>query len=204
MVASAAAGELPQDFVKLADVAPGVEQDMRYAGPDNFTGKPAPGYASAQCWLRADAAHKLVEAQADAHRHGFDLVVYDCYRPRRAVAAFVAWSQQDADQTTKDRYYPNVQKRELFAQGYIAEKSSHSTGLAVDIAIKGRDFGTLFDYFDKQSWTASADVPAKARQNRQTLEALMRRHGFANYPREWWHFTLDGARDAESFDTEIK
>jgi D-alanyl-D-alanine dipeptidase len=196
-------GELPPDFVRLSDVAPKIAQDMRYAGPHNFTGQPVPGYKAPQCWLRADAARALAEAQADAHAHGFNLVVYDCYRPRRAVAAFMEWSKND-DQSTKPNYYPRVEKRTLFAQGYIAEKSAHSTGLAVDLGVKGWDFGTPFDFFDKRSAT-KARVPSKARERRETLVALMKRHGFVNYPREWWHFTLQGASEkAPSYDVEIK
>src|ERR1700731_504484 len=85
--ASAAAGELPAGFARLSDIAPSIVQDMRYAGPNNFTGAPVPGYHAPQCWLRADAARALAKAQAYAHAHGFELVVYDCYRPRRAVSA---------------------------------------------------------------------------------------------------------------------
>lgn len=84
------AAALPPGFVRLSDVAPTIAQDMRYAGGDNFTGGPVPGYSTAQCWLRAEAAEALGEAQKDAHGQGFDLIVYDCYRPRRAVAAFFA------------------------------------------------------------------------------------------------------------------
>jgi len=78
---------------------------MRYAGSNNFTGAPVPGYRAAQCWLRLDAARALAAAQAEARAKGFDLVVYDCYRPRRAVAAFVDWSKND-DEKTKPAYYP--------------------------------------------------------------------------------------------------
>jgi D-alanyl-D-alanine dipeptidase len=201
-VSPAPAGDLPPGFARLADVAPQIAQDMRYAGPRNFTGAPVPGYKAPQCWLRAEAANALAQAQADAQAQGFDLVVYDCYRPRRAVAAFVEWSK-NADQATKPGHYPNIDKRRLFAEGYIAEKSTHSTGLAVDIGVKGWDFGAPFDFFDKRSWT-QAQVPAKARENREKLVALMKRHGFANYPREWWHFTFHGAENAPSHDVEIE
>jgi D-alanyl-D-alanine dipeptidase len=198
----ASASDLPPGFARLADVAPQIEQDMRYAGPRNFTSAPVPGYKAPQCWLRTEAAKALAQAQADAHTHGFDLVVYDCYRPRRAVAAFVDWSR-NADQTTKRNYYPNVEKRTLFAQGYIAERSMHSTGLAVDLGVKGWDFATSFDFFDKRSWT-KAHVPAKAHERRETLVALMKRHGFTNYPREWWHFAFQGAEGAASYDAEVE
>jgi D-alanyl-D-alanine dipeptidase len=196
------AAQLPPDFSRLADVAPRIAQDMRYAGAHNFTGKSVPGYKAAQCWLQTDAARALAKAQEDAHARGFDLVVYDCYRPKRAVAAFLDWSRND-DQSTKREHYPRVAKRALFAEGYIAENSTHTTGFAVDLGVKGWDFGAPFDFFDKRSWT-KAPVSRKAHKRREALVALMKRHGFTNYPREWWHFTFNGADGAPSYDAEIE
>ncbi len=200
--ATALAGEPPPGFVRLANVAPGVVQDMRYAGSDNFTGAPVPGYGAPQCWLRAEAARALAAAQAEAHARGFDLLVYDCYRPKRAVAAFVEWSQ-NGDEETKRAYYPNVEKRALFKQGYIAAQSTHSTGLAVDIGVKGWDFGAPFDFFDKRSWS-NAPLCGASVLHRYKLLTLMRRHGFENYPREWWHFTFKAERNPPSYDVEIE
>lgn len=196
-----ALAEPPPGFARLSEIAPDVAQDMRYAGPNNFTGHRVPGYRSPQCWLRADAARALAAAQADARAHGFSLVVYDCYRPRRAVSAFVEWSR-NADQATKAEYYPRLDKSTLFARGYIAERSTHSTGLAVDLGVQGWNFGTPFDFFDKRSWTNS-EARGDARAHRDTLVALMRRHGFENYPREWWHYTFKGAGDAQGYDVEV-
>jgi len=198
----ALAGGPPPGFARLAEVAPAIAQEMRYAGPDNFTGKPVPGYGAAQCWLRLQAARALARAQDLAHARGFDLVVYDCYRPKRAVAAFVDWSR-DPGEATKPDYYPNVDKRALFAQGYIAMQSTHSTGLAVDIGVKGWDFGAPFDYFDERSWTKSR-VSAAAHSRREKLVALMRRVGFENYPREWWHFTFKSRGKIEALDAPIE
>ncbi|MBG0811639.1 M15 family metallopeptidase [Methylosinus sp. H3A] len=200
---TAAAASLPPGFVRLADLAPQIVQDMRYAGFDNFTGRPVPGYGAAQCWLREDAAKALIAAQVEAKAEGFELILYDCYRPRRAVAAFIDWAKS-SDESMKARYYPHETKRDLFARGYIAEKSSHSTGLAVDLGVLGWDFGTPFDFFDERSWTASKDVSAMAQEHRRRLEALMRRHGFHNLPTEWWHFAFTGSSEAPSFDVEIE
>jgi zinc D-Ala-D-Ala dipeptidase len=199
--ASATRADPPPGFVRLADVAPEIRQDMRYAGPDNFTGHPVPGYDAPQCWLRADAAKALAAAEADARAHGFTLVVYDCYRPLRAVAAFVDWSK-NPDLSTKAEHYPRLAKSQLFPQGYIAEHSTHTTGLAVDIGVPGWDFGTPFDFFDPRSWTKSPSSK-RAKAHRQALVAVMRRHGFANYPHEWWHFTYKGADQAPSYDADI-
>jgi len=198
----AQAADPPPGFVRVGDVAPAIRQDMRYAGARNFTGRPVPGYGAGQCWLREDAARALAAAQDEAHGLGFDLVVFDCYRPLRAVEAFVAWSKSP-DETTKREHYPHVEKRNLFAEGYIALKSAHSTGLAVDVGVVGWDFGAPFDYFDRRSWTL-APVSAEAHANRERLVALMARHGFENFSREWWHFSLAGATDARSYDAPIE
>lgn len=200
-VGGSKAGEPPAGFARLADVAPKIIQEMRYAGPDNFTGRPVPGYVAPDCWLRSEAAQALADAQADAERQAFSLVVYDCYRPQRAVDAFVRWSR-NPDQSSKPDYYPRIDKRSLFARGYIARRSTHSTGLAVDIGVEGWDFGSPFDFFDRRSWTKTP-VPAEARSHRRALVALMRRHGFVNYPREWWHFTYGDADKASIYDAEI-
>jgi D-alanyl-D-alanine dipeptidase len=200
---SAAAAALPPGFLRLADLAPQIVQDMRYAGPDNFTGRPVPGYKAPQCWLREDAARALVAAEAEAKAQGFALIIYDCYRPRRAVSAFIDWAKSP-DESMKAQYYPHEDKRALFARGYIAERSTHSTGLAVDLGVLGWDFGTPFDFFDERSWTANADVSEMAREHRHKLEALMRRHGFENLPTEWWHYAYRGAAGAPSFDVEIE
>ena len=201
LIGGAMAGEPPKGFTRLTDVAPEIRQEMRYAGADNFTGKPVPGYHAPDCWLKADAAQALAAAQADARRQGFSLVVYDCYRPQQAVDAFVRWSR-NPDRSTKADYYPHIDKRSLFARGYIARRSSHSTGLAVDIGVSGWDFGSPFDYFDRRSWTKTR-VPTEARAHRDALVALMRRHGFINYPREWWHFTYGDAEKAPIYDAVI-
>ena len=194
----------PQGFVRLGNVAPQIHQDMRYAGANNFTGRPVPGYNAPRCWLRAEAAQALAAAQAEAAKEGLTLIVYDCYRPPRATKAFIAWSQDAADQAMKAAYYPRVEKAKLFDLGYIAKASTHTTGLAVDLAFEGLDFGTPFDLFDDQSTTADPSIKGAARQNRDRLVALMVKHGFENLPNEWWHFTYKGVADPKPVDFEVE
>jgi D-alanyl-D-alanine dipeptidase len=194
---------MPRDFVQLSEIAPEVVEDIRYATRENFTGRPVPGYRAPRCWLRREVAEALAAVQKDAAAAGMTLVVYDCYRPQRATKAFIAWAQDASDQVEKPAYYPHVDKARLFELGYIAKASAHSTGTAVDIGLVGVDFGTPFDLFDEASATHFEAISAEARRNRETLETLMRRHGFANLPQEWWHYSLP-LPDAEPSDFEIR
>lgn len=197
-------GRLPEGFVRLADVVPSIETDMRYAGSENFTGRPVPGYRAPQCWIRREVAEALAGVAKEAAERGLRLVVYDCYRPQRATQAFIAWAADEADQAKKEAYYPHLDKREIFAKGYIAKASTHSLGIAVDIAFIGKDFGTAFDLFDEASATDYAGVSEDARKNRDLLLQMMVRHGFENLPQEWWHFSFKGLDDAKPLDMEIK
>jgi D-alanyl-D-alanine dipeptidase len=219
--AGARAGDLPQDFVYLRDVAPEIRQDMRYASRQNFMRRRLPGYGAGECVLTEAAAKALARVQAAAARSALTLVVFDCYRPQRAVDAMVAWVRGGRE--TDPDYYPNVSRSELIRQGYIGAKSSHARGSTVDLgfAPAGRqhpgeagvcsrqdmstaDFGTPFDCFDPASRTASTSVAAHAREARKILVALMRQEGFRNYPGEWWHFTLQGEPyPGRSFDFVI-
>jgi D-alanyl-D-alanine dipeptidase len=47
-------------------------------------------------------------------------MVYDCYRPQRAVDDFVAWSRDTRARRPIHRITPVVPRCELFARGYIA------------------------------------------------------------------------------------
>jgi D-alanyl-D-alanine dipeptidase len=201
---SAAPKSPPPGFVRLADVAPTIVQDMRYASADNFTGRPVPGYKAGQCWLRREVALALAAAQKDAEAQGLSLIVYDCYRPERATKAFVVWAQDATDQAMKQAFYPRIDKSALFEQGYISKTSTHSLGIAVDLGFISLDFGTPFDLFDATSSTKHPQVDAAAKANREKLLVLMRKHGFENFEKEWWHFTFKGVDDAKPLDVEIE
>ncbi|MBK9082400.1 MAG: M15 family metallopeptidase [Rhizobiales bacterium] len=204
----AARAEPPPGLARLADVAPAIRQEMRYAGADNFTGRPVPGYTIPACWLTPEAAQALARAQATAAREGFALIVWDCYRPPKATAAFLAWARDPGDQARKADYYPGLDKSELFARGYIGAHSTHGLGAAVDLGLTkdGRtlDFGSGYDLFDPRSATASRAVSRIAQANRGRLKRIMESAGFANYAREWWHYGLKGARGARAFEADIE
>jgi len=206
------AAELPPGFVRLADVAPQIGQEMRYAGVDNFVGRPVDGYEAGDCWLLEAAAQALAEVAVDAAKMRWRLVVYDCYRPERAVADFVAWSRDAKRQERKTEYYPDIDKADLFNLGFIATRSQDSKGTTVDIGAEAisasgkatkLDFGTPFDMFAPRSATASTDIKPAAQKARTTLVELMAGHGFDNYRKEWWHFTYAVEPAPPSFDLPI-
>lgn len=151
---------------------------------------------------------------------GLSLKIYDAYRPQRAVDHFVRWAKDLSDTLMKAAFYPDVEKSRLFAEGYIASRSGHSRGSTVDITIvplpasppsayspgdslcdcraqlsrrfpdNSLDMGTAWDCFDPLSHTANPEIGGQQRANRLLLKTLMEKHGFRNYEKEWWHFTL--------------
>ena len=184
---------------------------MRYAGRHNFVGEPIAGYERPVCLLAREAAQALANVQADLGARGLGLKVFDCYRPRRAVAHFVRWARTIADVRNKAEFYPDVDKRRLFELGYIASQSGHSRGSTVDLTLVRRpdntevDMGTPFDFFSPRSWPSDASVGVEARRNRTALASAMRRGGFRPYEKEWWHFTLrDEPFPNRAFDFSVR
>mgnify|MGYP000662597412 CR=1 FL=1 len=186
----------PIELENAATAIQGLLTDIRYAGNDNFLGRPVDGYQAPACLLSRDSLQALTQAQEHAQKIGLTLLVYDCYRPQRAVDDFIRWIQSDVPQTMKESYYPNVKKEDLIAQGYIASQSGHSRGSAIDLTLADArtgepiDMGTSWDFFDPSSHTDSVAVSNDARQNRRALKGMMEAAGFRAYYAEWWHFTL--------------
>ena len=202
------------DLVSLAELAPGVALDMRYAGSDNFVGAPIDGYEAPICLLARPAAQALAAVQHDLETEGLGLRVFDCYRPARAVAHFARWARDLGDERTKAAYYPRIEKSRLFELGYIAERSGHSRAATVDLTLVERagdgtlrelEMGGPFDLFDPLSNTDSPDVTPEQRANRVRLRDAMTRRGFKNLPVEWWHYTLEGEPYPDrAFDTPVR
>jgi len=192
---------LPNGFVYVEDVVAGIKIDLCYYSAHNFLGHRIDGYLAPKCILAKEAAEALRGVQEDLNRFGLGLKIYDAYRPQRAVDQFVNWAKDVNDTRMKWEFYPGVEKKNLFKEDYIAEKSGHSRGSTVDltiIALNGKkpaaelDMGTAFDYFGPQSWPESRDVGAEPRGRRMLLQLVMEKHGFKPYSKEWWHFTLKG------------
>ncbi|MCF7751957.1 M15 family metallopeptidase [Bacillus subtilis subsp. subtilis] len=198
-------------LVDIRALAPGIALDIRYAGPDNFTGRRVPGYDAAKCYLLAPAATALAEVETALRADGYGLRLFDCYRPAQSVRAFVAWAHDPAEQSRKALQYPGLDKPALL-DGYIAETSGHSRAATVDLTLldcrsgtcTALDMGTDFDFFGPRAHTDAAEISAPQRANRQQLRKAMGRHGFVNYPLEWWHYTLSPEPDPHTaFDVPV-
>ena len=185
-------------LIDARDVVPGLQHDIRYAGSDNFVGTPVRGYEAPKCLLLKPAAEALAWVARDLRRDGYVLHVFDCYRPQRAVHHFVEWARGPDDPRSRQQHYPRVAKSALLGT-YIAETSGHSRGLTLDLTLTRcdggtctpLDMGTPFDFLDERAHTDSPLVTPAQRANRERLREAMARHGFRNYPLEWWHYTLD-------------
>ncbi len=190
------AQERPASFVDAANMVPGLVIEMRYAGADNFVGAKIDGYEKPVCLLTRPAAAALAEVARDIAAQGLALKVFDCYRPTRAVAHFVRWALNARDVARKKDFYPAVDKRNLFRDGYISALSGHSRGSTVDVTLvrladsRELDMGTPFDFFSPRSSPSDRSVSTEAQANRTLLGSVMRRRGFVRYVKEWWHFTL--------------
>ena len=186
-----------EDFVDLKELMPNLRSDMRYYSSNNFVGEPIDGYNQPKLLLTKEAASALKKVQDELERLGFGLLIYDAYRPQRATDHFVRWSQDETDEAMKSQYYPNVDKKDLFAKGYISIKSGHSRGSTVDVTIVSLktkqilNMGSPYDLFDEVS---AVDHTASITKNQHALRLLLKRrmekHGWQSYPQEWWHFTL--------------
>lgn len=213
--ADSAATDRSPDLVDVREIEPSIRTDIRYAGSRNFVGEAVDGYEAARCLLSRPAAEALAEAQRELAPRGLGLLVYDCYRPQRAVDHFVRWAADTADTRTKARYYPNVAKSRLFEEGYIAERSGHSRASTVDLTLvradsaegsaEPVDMGTPYDFFDPRSHTESPLVTEAQRVSRFRLREVMEAAGFRNYEAEWWHYTLrDEPYPGSYFDVPIE
>jgi zinc D-Ala-D-Ala dipeptidase len=219
----AAAQPLPGDFVLLRDIDPTIIQDIRYAGSNNFVGRPLRGYEAGECVVKRAVGLALKRVQQELAPQKLSLKMLDCYRPARAVADMVAWSRDGRETPAQKRYNPAFSKKDLFRLGYIAEHSGHSTGAALDLTLvdlqadnsgafdPGKayadctapasarapeasvDMGTGYDCCDVKAHTAARSITPAQRRWRNLLVAAMAKQGFVNYSKEWWHFSLPGA-----------
>ena len=194
--------KMPDSFVDIQKVIPDVITDIRYYGSHNFVGEKVDGYLAPKCFLTKEAAEALTKVQKELEPFSLSLKIYDCYRPQRAVNHFVRWAKEIENTKTKKEFYPTIDKRNLFKDGYIDSKSGHSRGSTVDLTIvplptpaqqqysQGQklyecylpaekrfadnsiDMGTGFDCFHELSHTANTNIGRQQKINRLLLKSL--------------------------------
>ena len=205
------AHELPEGFCYLHEVIDDLILDMRYAGTHNFVGDVIDGYEAPYAIMTVEAANALKEAADEFRQLGYRIMVFDAYRPQRAVRHFVRWAYDEDDKRMQEEFYPEFKKKILMVdQGYIARNSSHCRGSAVDLTLTDMegnplDMGTGFDYFGKKAWHGAKGMTEEQEKNRELLKEIMEKHNFRFYEKEWWHYKLLGEPFTENgFDFPVK
>ena len=186
----------PSGFVLLSDFIPQIVQEIRYYSTYNFIGDRIDGYEEPCAVLTKEAARALKQVSNEMIVQGYRLKIFDAYRPACAVRQFVLWGIEDQDVRMKPYFYPGLEKQVLFKDGYIASKSSHSRGSAVDLTLldmqtgKELDMGSPFDLFSEVSHPSFRGISDEQYENRMLLQQAMVRAGFVPLDCEWWHFML--------------
>ena len=184
------------DFVIIGKENPDIVQEIRYYTSYNFVGERITGYEEPVAILSKEAAAALQLVSADLKAKGYRLKIFDAYRPQRAVDHFVRWGKALEDTRMKSCFYPEVDKKNLFRDGYIDARSGHSRGSTVDLTIinmqtgKEVDMGGVFDYFGELSHPSYTNITEEQKANRKILADAMIACGFKPLDTEWWHFTL--------------
>ena len=195
-------------FVLVSDIIPDVVLDIRYYTTFNFLGERVDGYEEPVALMTREAAYALKKVSDEAISKGYRLKIFDAYRPQCAVDHFVRWADKVRELAMKDYFYPGIDKKHLFEEGFVALKSGHSRGSTVDLTLldmatqKDLDVGGTFDYFGSLSWAENTEnITQEQASNRKMLRDLMISHGFHPLNEEWWHFTLDNEPYPDTYFT---
>ena len=210
---------LPKGFVWISSVDPTIKVSARFAGSDNLTGAPVPGYKNKKdLMLTYEAASKLKEVQDALKDYGYGLVIYDAYRPQYATTILTDWLQNDAEQGEKKLYYPTLSKSELRDQGYFSDLSANSRGSTVDLGLVSMghsiyspkasqktlkngevipylddgsaDTGSSYGLLHEVASISSTLIEDDQKKLRELLRDTMTAHGFVNFNKLWWRYTL--------------
>jgi D-alanyl-D-alanine dipeptidase len=173
-----------------------IQVEARYATTNNFTGAVLPGYHANRVYLRREAAEALVRVQRRLRSGGMGLKLFDGYRPIRATVGMMDWARRTGQE-------------QLFRDGYIASRSRHNLGLAidltlVDLSMGGRevDMGTPYDTLNESAHWANAS--GRTLRYRQLLRRAMEAEGFTQYAKEWWHYSYEVDGPTAAFDLEVQ
>ena len=166
------------DLVEIVRLDPGIRLNIRYAGPNNFTGRPL--YPEARAFLQRPAALALVRVHRVLKDEGYGILVYDAYRPWSVTRAL--WE---------------VASESERKQGFVADPaqgSRHNRGCAVDVGLYELASGSVvpmpsgYDEFSPRAHSGYSGGPAEPRRHRDILRRAMAAEGFTVLANEWWHF----------------
>ncbi|MBR2526624.1 M15 family metallopeptidase [bacterium] len=191
------ADTISYDKTKFAEISTMIDDaayDIRYYSSNNFTGKRINGYKAPKAYMTKEGLKALSKAADDLRNQGYRLLIWDSYRPQKAVDNFVTWINDPNDDGDKD-FYPDLKKSDLVKGGYIATKSSHTRGSTVDLTLIKKDgsfvdMGGTFDLFSEISHPDYKKITRTQKKNREILRQAMFKAGFDGIDSEWWHFTL--------------
>ena len=182
------------DFAEIYTMIDDASYDIRYYSSNNFTGNRINGYKAPKAYMTKEALTALSVASQDLRKQGYRLLIWDSYRPQKAVDNFVVWINNPNDEGDRS-FYPDLKKSDLVKGGYIATKSSHTRGSTVDLTLIKTDgsfvdMGGTFDLFSEISHPDYKKLTKQQKKNRQILRKAMFKAGFDGIDSEWWHFTL--------------
>lgn len=200
--------------------------ELKYATYDNFVGRPLAGYSTDPfarnvCLLTRNAAEALCLAQnylLKKYNDKYGLVIFDAYRPKRAVIDMVHWSKLLPDNNyeleRKAIHYPHIEKNKLSELHYVTEDFGPCYGNTVDVMLIDLLTGELlsmgagFDFMDELSHMTATptQIGQEAYENRQLLLEIMSMFKFVPFKEEFWHFSHGGVFGREvlkAMDIEI-
>ncbi|MCQ2788840.1 MAG: M15 family metallopeptidase [bacterium] len=182
------------DFLSVSSVIYDAAYDIRYYSDNNFTGGRIRGYNAPVAYMTKKSLKALSFAAEILRKQGYRLLIWDTYRPQKAVDNFVEWINSSENIGDKS-FYPNLKKSDLLEGNYIMSKSGHSRGSTIDLTIIKKDgsfvdMGGTFDLFSEVSHPDYKKLTKQQRRNRMILKNAMEQAGFNGIDSEWWHFTL--------------
>jgi len=182
------------DFQKVSDIIYDAAYDIRYYSDNNFTGHRINGYKAPVAYMTKEGVNALSIAADDLREQGYRILIWDTYRPQKAVDDFVEWINNPNNEGDKT-FYPELKKSQLLEGQYIMAKSGHSRGSTIDLTLIKKDgsfvdMGGTFDLFSEISHPDYKKLTKKQKKNRKILHDAMIKAGFKGIDSEWWHFTL--------------
>ncbi|BAC10014.1 M15 family metallopeptidase [Thermosynechococcus vestitus] len=189
---------LPSVFVRLA--------------PHPYQSLGAPYGSVSPFYLRLGVIAALERAQALLEPYGWQLAIFDAYRPI-AVQQFMVthtftilcrergYDPQQLEPAIASEIWQQVYQFWAVPSSDPKEPPPHSTGAAVDLTLADPaghplDMGGAIDEISERSFPDFYDRhpeqmnAACFAQRRQILYQAMIHAGFQRHPKEWWHFSL--------------